>query len=137
MSEMKRTPGPWAWKDVAGAGLEIYGPVHLAEGVVLPKGVPPERINICGLTHPQTIQIAYERWVQFAPEGWDEMQKANAALIAAAPELYEALEEAREAVDLLIDIAWCEEGLKTSEKREYRELVAKCRAVLQKARGEQ
>ena len=93
MSETKWTPGPWSYKDVAGAGLEIYGLVHLAKAVELPLGIPLVPINIGGMTQPQNVQIAYERWVQFEPKGWHEMQEANIRLMAAAPVLYEALEK--------------------------------------------
>ena len=33
------------------------------------------------------------QWMQFEPEQWSEMQKANARLIAAAPDLLEACDE--------------------------------------------
>ncbi len=89
---MKHTPGPWEWKDVPGAGLEIRGPVHLVECVELPKGIPEIPINIYGLAQPQNILIGYERWVQFEPNGWSEMQEANARLIADAPAMHLALE---------------------------------------------
>ncbi len=40
-----------------------------------------------------TVQIADERWVQFSTGSWDEMQQANARLIAAAPDLLAELEK--------------------------------------------
>lgn len=80
----KATPGPWTAQDTIGAGWEIFAPVGLNEAVKLPFPAGETPINIAGMTPPQKVQIGYERWVQFEPEGWAEMQAANMALIAHA-----------------------------------------------------
>lgn len=66
-------------------GLLIYAPVHRMSGVKLAEGMPKEPMHIFDMT-----SIACERWVQFSPEGWDEMQEANACLIVAAPDMLAA-----------------------------------------------
>lgn len=81
----KHCPGPWIWKNVAGAGLEIFAPVHLDKAVTMPDGMPQREIMIYGLVPKSPrLMISYERWVQFSPPGWDEMQEANARLMAFA-----------------------------------------------------
>lgn len=86
----KHTPGPWVARDVPGAGLEIHAPVHLVDMAEL-----DEPIMTFQLTRPAGHKlIACERWVQFEPKGWHEMQEANAKLIAAAPQMLEVVEKA-------------------------------------------
>lgn len=99
-TKVGHTPGPWSYKDTAGAGLEIFGYVGQMAAVELPFPLPPDQpMMFLGLTLPQQVQIAYERWVQFEPNGWHEMQEANAKLIAAAPELLAACKAALEFAD--------------------------------------
>lgn len=87
----KHTPGPWNAIDVGCAGLQIQAPVNLCTFVELPLGMPPV-IFTFNMSKPAVVSIAHERWVQFEPKGWHEMQLANAQLIAASPAMYEALE---------------------------------------------
>lgn len=42
---------------------------------------------------PVCTLVAYEKWIQFPPKEWKEMQKANARLISTSPELLAALKE--------------------------------------------
>lgn len=81
------------FRDVSGAGLEICGPVYQVKGVELPVGMPNAPIKIFVLTGPAVVQIAAERWVQFEPVGWHDMQAANAALIVEAVNSHAALKE--------------------------------------------
>ena len=76
MSEAKHTPGPWE-----ASGNLVRSPMHQPEG--LPRGV----------------QIVECRDGYFLPH--TEEAKANARLIAAAPELLEALERLADAYERL------------------------------------
>lgn len=87
------TPGPWELRDVVGAGFEIYAPVQLVETIKWPGNGPDKPIETYMLTGPAGHKlIACEIWVQFKPEGWKEMQRANGQLISAAPDLLDACE---------------------------------------------
>lgn len=77
MSETKHTPGPWAWKYVVGAGLQVKA--------VLP-GHKDGYTFFEGPANAQSCLIGFASWSQFSTQGYDDEQKANAALIAAAPE---------------------------------------------------
>lgn len=83
MSETAHTPGPWTYADVAGAGLQVKAALTDISGVEMPVGFPPQPAQFFTLTEPQTFCLATERWVQFEPKGWHEMQISNARLIAA------------------------------------------------------
>jgi hypothetical protein len=88
----KHTPGPWTCKDVVGAGLQIWASVNLGKTMYSEGLQPIYRIGI----KPQLVvgddgiaaaQMCYEDWRQFPSVNFTEMQKANARLIAASPEL--------------------------------------------------
>lgn len=105
--QAKHTPTPWSWKVVTGAGIEIFAPVHLCESVRLPDGMPKSPINVFGMTAPQNTLISAERWVQFEPSGWDEMQRANAEFIVrsvnSVAALAESCRELKEVVQSWVD----------------------------------
>lgn len=96
------TPGPWEFEDRVGAGLELRASVHLSEGVELPSGMPARPIRVIEGAGPQKCLLAYERWVQFEPTGWSEMQARNFAFItasrAAVPELLSEIERLQSAI---------------------------------------
>lgn len=92
-NEPQHTPGPWTWREAVGAGLQISatlpvgfnfsGPARLADGST--------SFLIWTLRQSQVVQIADERWAKFTTGSWDEMPRANARLIAAAPEMAEKI----------------------------------------------
>lgn len=90
----EHTPTPWEFHNVSGAGLEIRAPVYRMDAVELPRCMPDMPIQTFVFTAPQIVQIVAERWVQFEPTGWAEMQKANAAFIVKAVNNYDALMKA-------------------------------------------
>ncbi len=65
---------------------------------------------------------------------YSEEELANAALIAAAPDMYKVIEELCAEVESLDDIIYGDRGC--GEIQEPLESVVKARAILKKARGE-
>lgn len=92
----KYTPMPWEVKEIAGAGIEIFAKVDIGKedmsgGVLQPiynvSLTPSLHVGRDGIVR---AMISYESWRQFPSINFQEMQKANAYLIASAPELLEA-----------------------------------------------
>lgn len=119
MSE--HTPTPWTYRDVSGAGLEICAPVYKMAGVDLPRGMPEAPIHVFQFTAPQIVQVAAERWVQFEPKGWSEMQEANAAFIVLAVNNHDALVAALEEI---IDSNPCKGHLEVPQTKIARAALA-------------
>lgn len=113
MSETKWTPGPWR--------------CHISHPHLGINGKPSND----GIPYEYCITGSNENGGSVLPilgrtHNWPENFKANANLIAAAPELFAALEE-------LLSEWFDEEGTGTQDDP----FVAKARAALAKARGEQ
>ena len=97
---MSHTPGPWATHKTEGNGGNI-----------------PDRLEIVGPEEGRKRSLIASIYGFKLPEG-----QANARLIAAAPELYEALES-------LIDFLFHE--------KKNRQAILRAKAALAKARGDE
>jgi len=104
----KSTPGPWEVKDIPSMGLQIQAKVDIGKddmsgGVLQPLyGVsltPSLTVNKDGTVF---MMIAHESCRQFPSTNFQEMQQANAKLIAKAPEQQAVIDEL---VDALQHIA--------------------------------
>jgi hypothetical protein len=83
---MGHTPGPWRAVDTPSVGWEIKAEVKGYRGT-------PTIWHGHGGGGDRSATLAYEPWVQFPPKELQEMFAANARLIAASPELLEALKK--------------------------------------------
>lgn len=128
----KFTPGPWRVEDVPRAGLEIsarvdIGKEDMSDGVLQPiyhvSLEPAVTVNIDGTV---TATIAFESYRQFPSVNFKAMQRANANLIAAAPELYDVMDRV------------CRECMFIDDDDGYQNACEICDIgkVLRKARGE-
>lgn len=92
--QAQHTPGPWKWDDVPGAGIQISANVPKSARVGLytyrTETDDGDTGMLFTLGEAQIVRLADARWVQFSKPEWDEMQAANARLIAAAPDLLAA-----------------------------------------------
>lgn len=105
MSETKFTPGPW-------------------RSVIHPDDASKNAYEIACIPHPDVDAI--DIVVTSPRNGWGtpEQHECNAYLIAAAPDLYEALEDLRSSLIVLMKSSDLTEELKQAD------------AALAKARGE-
>lgn len=116
--ETKFTKGPWELRDVASAGLQIYGQV--AERLEMTEREP-------GAPLPRMLWhlLSFEPWRQFPVKYTDEMNRANARLICAAPDLFAALEALCGAVQML--------DVTAEEAAAIEPLIAEAQGALKKA----
>lgn len=70
------TPAPWRWEDTPGAGLQIFAPIPFKANCV--------EFTLKAAEQPVYTLLAYEKWLQFPPKEWNEMQRANAEFLSAA-----------------------------------------------------
>ena len=102
MSESKHTPGPWEFKRPHNESEGIWARIpHLDRAAMIAEVSirPSLRIDEEGKVW---ALLAYESYNQFPSDNWCEMQKANAALITAAPETLRQRDELLEALSELM-----------------------------------
>jgi len=112
VSALKATPGPWASFEFGGS--------HMGEDVGLGVCVAGKSIDAMMGDHDALVCILP-----------DPKAEGNARLIAAAPELYEALE------GVLAEFVDPQQGIEQFESAVVRKAVERAQRTLAKARGEQ
>ena len=94
----KHSPLPWRVEFVPSAGIHIKSTMKVFDKDELVKTFSgPTSNNVSFYLNSDGCLVAnllYEEWVQFPPEGWDDMQKANADLIVKAVNSHAKLVEA-------------------------------------------
>jgi hypothetical protein len=109
MSEPKHTPGPWRW---ANPGEELGG-----YNTELSTLFGPDEIVVCNFGDSET----------YYPTEGEEPREADKMLIAAAPDLLDALEWAMDRIGY---------SKRTESNSTYCDQVDKARAAIAKAKGD-
>lgn len=106
------TPGPWEARYVTGAGWEIRAvlPVGFKFDASHREADGTISFQTWVLHERKEISISSERWVQFETEQWTAMQKDNARLIAACPDLLWVVQRFLREVDDEITIGCIEDA---------------------------
>ena len=92
----KHTPGPWQTRENVGAGIEILADVEVG-GTPTGENIQPiYQVDVrpmlsVGEDGRVTAMLTYESWRQFPSVDFQAMQRANARLIASAPDLLAVL----------------------------------------------
>lgn len=119
---MKPTPGPWEIDDDS-QRIDGIGAVRMYR-VVAPSGAVVVEFSNSGCN-----EIVYEDDGEGCGVHYDEQAMANATLIAAAPELYDALHA--------LFLQSLQSTVATPANEYGHEALSKAKAALAKARGEQ
>lgn len=114
MSEQKHTPGPW----------EVSGATHIWS--------PTAHANVASVSEPrgEGSDVGYQPLKRNSPDF--EEACANARLIAAAPDLLEALSDVLDAYEYALQY----KGDYFTEKHGDALVVEQARAAIKKAKGE-
>ena len=96
---MTHTPGPWEIKEGAGGSQEIHAKVNIgrdmSKGVLQPLYDVQLRPSLMvGEDGAVYASLTYDSYRQFPSVDFVAMQRANARLIAAAPDLKDELQDA-------------------------------------------
>ena len=111
----KFTPGPWSVEDPMGADVGLW---------IVQSGLQPAQWSCIAIVTDDEDGAARDEGGRFI--GRTE-QSANATLIAAAPELVEALKEAR------VALVYAERGSDAEDGAKYLATLSKIDAALSKA----
>lgn len=110
----KFTPGPWRWEEVCSSENPS-------------KTVAMQLITMSGVPHnDKTVLSVREDWIR----PFKDVEHANAHLIAAAPEMYEA-------ASAIAELPVSPDGQFLTGRDSLPRLIRNLRAALKKARGDQ
>ena len=136
MTPTKFTPGPWEVKSRISCSHEIFAKVNI--GLDMDKGILQPIYNVPARPSLQVgddgkvwATISYDSCRQFPSNDFIAMQKANADLIAASPEMFVALLAAKKC----IDEAWSMWGTATTSSQDLfrHDFMEKFKTAMSKA----
>ena len=128
---MKHTPGPWEAKNIPSAGWQIRARLKSYEDQLLrffeTSHTPNLRVEFSRDSLNLIATLGYETWCQFPVDGWERELAANMRLIAAAPDLLEAL------VKAAIPLEAINASVRWELVKELKDLVADAVSAIRKA----